>query len=72
MEYENFNAASAKITFKGLNVHPGAAKHKMLNSMRVALQFAAMLPRWETPEHTEGYEGFYHSSACRAVWRRPR
>ena len=60
LEYENFNAASAKITFKGLNVHPGAAKHKMLNSMRVALQFAALLPRWETPEHTEGYEGFYH------------
>ena len=60
LEYENFNAASAKITFKGLNVHPGAAKHKMLNSMRVAVQFAMMLPRWETPEHTEGYEGFYH------------
>ena len=60
LEYENFNAASAKITFKGLNVHPGAAKHKMLNSMRVANQFAIMLPRWETPEHTEGYEGFYH------------
>ena len=60
LEYENFNAASAKITFKGLNVHPGAAKHKMLNSIRVANQFAIMLPRWETPEHTEGYEGFYH------------
>ena len=60
LEYENFNAASAKITFKGLNVHPGAAKHKMLNSMRVANQFAIMLPRWETHEHTEGYEGFYH------------
>ena len=60
LEYENFNAASARITFKGLNVHPGAAKHKMLNSMRVATQFAIMLPRWETPEHTEGYEGFYH------------
>lgn len=60
LEYENFNAASAVITFKGLNVHPGAAKHKMLNSIRVANQFAIMLPRWETPEHTEGYEGFYH------------
>lgn len=60
LEYENFNAASAKITFKGLNVHPGMAKHKMLNSIRVANQFAIMLPRWETPEHTEGYEGFYH------------
>lgn len=60
LEYENFNAASAKVTFKGLNVHPGAAKHKMLNSIRVANQFAMMIPRWETPEHTEGYEGFYH------------
>ncbi len=60
LEYENFNAAVAKITFKGLNVHPGAAKYKMLNSLRVANQFAIMLPRWETPEHTEGYEGFYH------------
>ena len=60
LEYENFNAASAKITFKGRNVHPGYAKHKMLNSMRVAHQFAIMLPRHETPEHTENYEGFYH------------
>ena len=60
LEYENFNAASAKITFKGRNVHPGYAKHKMLNSMRVAHQFATMLPRHETPEHTENYEGFYH------------
>lgn len=60
LEYENFNAASAKITFIGRNVHPGYAKHKMINSLRVATQFAIMLPRWETPEHTEGYEGFYH------------
>ncbi|MBD5352464.1 MAG: peptidase T [Muribaculaceae bacterium] len=60
LEYENFNAASAKITFLGRNVHPGYAKHKMINSLRVATQFAIMLPRWETPEHTEGYEGFYH------------
>ena len=60
LEYENFNAAGAKITFNGLNVHPGYAKHKMLNSMRVAHQFASMLPRHETPEHTENYEGFYH------------
>ncbi len=60
IEYENFNAAVAKVTFKGRNVHPGYAKHKMLNSMRVANQFVIMLPRWETPEHTEGYEGFYH------------
>ena len=60
LEYENFNAAVARVTFKGRNVHPGYAKHKMVNSLRVATQFAIMLPRWETPEHTEGYEGFYH------------
>ncbi len=60
LEYENFNAAVARITFKGRNVHPGYAKHKMVNSMRIANQFIIMLPRWETPEHTEGYEGFYH------------
>ena len=60
VEYENFNAASARVTFRGRNVHPGYAKHKMVNSMRIANQFMIMLPRWETPEHTEGYEGFYH------------
>ncbi len=60
LEYENFNAAVARVTFKGRNVHPGYAKHKMVNSMRIANQFVIMLPRWETPEHTEGYEGFYH------------
>jgi tripeptide aminopeptidase len=60
LEYENFNAAVARVSFTGRNVHPGYAKHKMINSMRVANQFAIMLPRWETPEHTEGYEGFYH------------
>ena len=60
LEYENFNAAVAKITFRGRNVHPGYAKHKMINSIRIANTFTSMLPRWETPEHTEGYEGFYH------------
>ena len=60
LEFENFNAAVAKVTFTGRNVHPGYAKHKMINSMRIANQFIIMLPRWETPEHTEGYEGFYH------------
>ncbi len=60
LEYENFNAAQAKITFKGRNVHPGYARHKMINSIRIANEFVAMLPRSETPEHTEGYEGFYH------------
>ena len=60
LEYENFNAAGAKITFNGLNVHPGYAYHKMRNSMRIAQEFVGMLPRWETPEHTQDYEGFYH------------
>ncbi|MBS6238441.1 MAG: peptidase T [Bacteroides sp.] len=60
LEFENFNAASARITFKGRNVHPGYAKNKMINSIRVANRFCAMLPAHETPEHTEGYEGFYH------------
>ena len=67
LEYENFNAAFAKISFKGLNVHPGYAKHKMLNAMRVAHQFASMLPRHETPEHTQDYEGFYHLVAMEGV-----
>ena len=60
LEFENFNAASAKVFIHGLNVHPGYARHKMKNSMRIATQFVTMLPRHETPEHTEGYEGFYH------------
>ncbi len=60
LEFENFNAAVARVSFTGRNVHPGYAKHKMINSMRIANQFVIMLPRWETPEHTEDYEGFYH------------
>ena len=60
LEYENFNAASAKITIKGVSVHPGYAKGKMVNANRLAVEFAAMLPADETPETTEGYEGFYH------------
>ena len=60
LEYENFNAAACTIKVHGVNVHPGKAYHKMLNSMRIAFQIAVMLPRWETPEHTQGYEGFYH------------
>jgi tripeptide aminopeptidase len=67
LEYENFNAAAAKVIFRGTNVHPGYAKHKMLNSMRVAQQFISMLPRHETPEHTEGYEGFYHLTAMQGT-----
>ena len=60
LEYENFNGANAKITIRGRNVHPGNAKYKMINSIRIGNQLAAMLPRSETPEHTEGYEGFFH------------
>ncbi len=60
LEYENFNAAIAKITVYGRNVHPGYAKNKMRNSIRMANQIISMLPRVETPEHTSGYEGFYH------------
>ncbi len=60
LEYENFNAAIAKITVHGRNVHPGYAKNKMQNSIRIANQIITMLPRVETPEHTSGYEGFYH------------
>ncbi len=60
LEYENFNAASAKIHIKGISVHPGYAKDKMVNAGRLAAEFAMMLPEDETPETTEGYEGFYH------------
>ena len=60
LEFENFNAAFAKITFKGRNVHPGYAKNKMINSIRVANRFMSLLPAQDTPECTEGYEGFYH------------
>lgn len=60
LEYENFNAASAKLTFKGVNVHPGTAKNKMINAGILATEFAATLPSDERPENTEGYEGFYH------------
>lgn len=60
LEYENFNAASAKIDIKGVSVHPGYAKGKMVNAARVAAEFAAAMPVAETPEHTAEYEGFYH------------
>ena len=60
LEYENFNAASAKVTIKGVSVHPGYAKGKMVNAARLAAEFASMLPADETPEATDGYEGFYH------------
>ncbi|WP_288318685.1 peptidase T [Xylanibacter caecicola] len=60
LEFENFNAASAKINIKGMSVHPGYAKGKMINANRLAAEFAGMLPADETPETTEGYQGFYH------------
>ncbi|MDD6896133.1 MAG: peptidase T [Prevotellaceae bacterium] len=60
LEYENFNAASAKVTISGVSVHPGYAKGKMVNANRLAVEFAAMFPAEETPEATEGYEGFFH------------
>ena len=63
IEYENFNAASARITIQGRNVHPGYAKDKMLNAIRIAAEFVASLPISESPEQTEGYEGFYHPIA---------
>lgn len=60
LEYESFNAAGAKITVKGTNIHPGSAKDKMVNSMKIAMELHSKLPVQEAPEHTEGYEGFYH------------
>ena len=60
LEYENFNAAVARIAVTGISVHPGYAKGKMINAGRVAAEFAAMMPADEIPERTEGYEGFYH------------
>lgn len=60
LEYENFNAAMARVTIKGRNVHPGTAKNKMINSTYLASMFMSKMPHLETPEHTEKYEGFYH------------
>jgi len=63
LEYENFNAASAKVSIKGTSVHPGYAKGKMVNACALAAELAGMLPADETPEQTEGYQGFYHLTA---------
>ncbi|WP_420976485.1 peptidase T [Bacillus vallismortis] len=60
LEYESFNAAAAKITVKGNNVHPGTAKGKMINSAKIAMKLNSLLPADEAPEYTDGYEGFYH------------
>ena len=60
LEYECFNAASCIVRITGVSIHPGSAKNQMINASLVAMEFAGMLPPWERPEHTEGYEGFYH------------
>ncbi|MCT1400172.1 peptidase T [Paenibacillus sp. p3-SID867] len=60
LQYESFNAAAALVTCKGKNVHPGTAKNKMVNAAKIAMELNSMLPAEEAPEHTEGYEGFYH------------
>ena len=62
-EYENFNAASAVVEVHGVNIHPGSAKNQMKNAALIAMEFNGMLPPWEIPAHTEGYEGFYHLGA---------
>ncbi|WP_409296915.1 peptidase T [Peribacillus sp. SCS-26] len=65
LEYESFNAAHARITIKGLNIHPGSAKGKMVNSAKIAMELNSRLPSLEAPESTEGYEGFFHLSSVR-------
>lgn len=65
IEYENFNAASACVTFHGLNIHPGSAKGKMVNSQYIAMEYQSLLPTAQKPEYTEGYEGFIHLTDMR-------
>ena len=67
LEFENFNAAAAKVTVKGLNVHPGYAKDKMRNAMLTAAEFIRRMPSDETPQTTEGYEGFYHLTGMKGT-----
>lgn len=67
LEYENFNAASAKITIQGRNVHPGYAKNKMINALLIANELVSMLPANERPEYTEGYEGFFHLTSIQGT-----
>lgn len=66
LEFENFNAASAKVVLKGVSVHPGYAKDKMINACRLATEFQGMIPENETPETTDGYQGFYHLTSIKA------
>ncbi len=65
IEYENFNAAGARVVVHGRNIHPGSAKDKMVNSMLIAMEFNALLPVQQRPEYTEGYEGFFHLLAMK-------
>ena len=65
IEYENFNAADAKVVIHGLNIHPGPAKDKMVNSQLIAMEFAGLLPVQQRPEYTQGYEGFFHLTQMR-------
>ena len=65
IEYENFNAAGARVLVHGRNIHPGSAKDKMINAQLIAMEFAALLPAAQRPEHTEGYEGFFHLIAMK-------
>ncbi|PLB86485.1 peptidase T [Dysgonamonadaceae bacterium] len=67
LEYENFNAASAKISIQGRNVHPGYAKNKMINALHIANELVSMLPANERPEYTEGYEGFFHLTSIQGT-----
>ena len=60
LEYECFNAAACRVSVRGVSIHPGSAKNQMKNACLIAMEFASLLPPWERPEHTEGYEGFYH------------
>ena len=70
LEYENFNAASVKIEIQGRNIHPGYAKDKMINALAVATEIESLLPPAERPEHTEGYEGFFHLTAINGTVER--
>lgn len=70
VEYETFNAAEAAITIHGINIHPGDAKDKMINAMQVAMEFNALLPEQERPEHTENYQGFYHLTHMEGIVER--
>ena len=76
LEYECFNAASCRVTVKGVNIHPGSAKNQMKNACLIVMEYAGMLPPWERPEHTEGYEGFYHLASMKGTrsrrsWQTP-